>query len=303
MKLIDTTKISQQTLNDIFSYADKFANESHCDAFKNIVLGNCVSGPNTDIATSFELAFKRMGGDIININTMYSGVQLLAPDKYVLKKMENNSDIIILSHHCKDFLHNYAAGCNKVLVNCGTSNDDSPTQTLIDLYTIRQHFNYETTKINVLFVGNGNDNHSTQALIDILKKYENISIDYLPYYVGEISPDSSVTGYANIDKYDIVYFTRLQNERNDINEPYMLTSSIVNKMKKTGIVLYLSHQNEDVYHSLDKSMQSSHCVQMKHSIYIRMAVLYCLYFKRLDNTFDTLEYNYRAQLQSAIHSW
>ena len=307
MKLIDLKKMNYNNINTIFSYANKYVTEKDNDIFKGIILANCLFVPTTRTALSFDYAMKKMGGEVINLNKTSSSTIKGESDEDILKKMEQCANILILYHPCNDFLYKYAPYCKTVLINGGNSGDEDHTQALVDLYTIRKYFNYETTEINILFVGDIKHCQTIHMLVDLLKKYDNISIDYYPYFGCEYSPENNVTGYEDIHKYDVVYMTRIEKEQFENNnisiEPYILNASIVSKIKKTSIILHPLPCNEELHVSVDKCVQSKYFEQINNGLYIRMALIYCLYFKKLDNSFYTLEYNYRDQLQSEIHSW
>lgn len=307
MKFIDLKKMNYNNINTLFSYANKYSKEKKSDIFKGITMANCTFLLNNNRALSFEYAMKKMGGNVINVNKTSSSIINGESDEEILKKMEQCANIIVLHHPCKYFLKKYSVYCKKVLINGDNGDGEHSIQALLDLYTIRKYFDYENTSINILFVGDIKHCQTIHLLVDLLKKYDKINIDYYPYIGCERTPENNISGYEDIHKYDVIYMTRIEKERFENNnisiEPYVLNSTIVNKMKKTSIILHPLPCNEELHISVDNCTQSKYFEQNENGLYIRMALLYCLYFNKFDNTFYTLEYNYRDQLQSEIHTW
>ena len=74
-------------------------------------------------------------------------------------------------------------------------------------------------------------------------------------------------------------------------------------MKKNAIILHPLPRNNEISIEVDKDPRAKYFEQVKNGVYVRMAILYAILFKELDNTFYTEEYSYRNQLLSEIHYW
>ena len=73
-------------------------------------------------------------------------------------------------------------------------------------------------------------------------------------------------------------------------------------MKETAIILHPLPRNDEILIEVD-NIRAKYFEQVKNGVYVRMAVIYTLLFKELDNIFCTEEYNCRNQLLSEIHYW
>ena len=110
---------------------------------------------------------------------------------------------------------------------------------------------------------------------------------------------------ANTEKYDIFYCTRFQEERHNDNQydisAQQINENILNKMKKNAIIMHPLPRNYEISIEVDEDPRAKYFEQVKNGVYVRMAILYAILFKELDNTFYTEEYSHRNQLLSEIH--
>jgi len=98
--------------------------------------------PSTRTRTSFEIAGKRLSADVINVSTAGSSItkgetlldtartlQAMAPDVLVIRHKHSGSP-----HFLARFLKNTS------IVNAGDGMNEHPTQALLDLLSLMQHF-------------------------------------------------------------------------------------------------------------------------------------------------------------------
>ena len=156
----------------------------------------------------FSFSYVKNGGDVITLDKSSSSIQKGESDYDTLKTIEQYCDIIVIRHPSKEFIFNYASNCSKTIINGGNGDGEHPTQALLDLYTIKTNFIDEGIKI--LFVGDIKHSRTIHSLENLLSLYKNIDIDYFPYPSCEKESVNNITNYDNINKYDVVYMTRLQ---------------------------------------------------------------------------------------------
>lgn len=278
MNLLNTD-LDLDYINKIFRITNKLkdTNNDNSTLLKGFILCNCFFEPSTRTSLSFHSAMLRMGGDVITFNKSSSSIQKGESDYDTLKTIEQYCDIIVIRHPSKEFIFNYASNCSKTIINGGNGDGEHPTQALLDLYTIKSNFINEGIKI--LFVGDIKHSRTIHSLENLLSLYKNIDIDYFPYPSCEKESVNNITNYDNINKYDVVYMTRLQKERFDnsnINiDNFILTKDIVKNMKEDAIILHPLPRNEELDVSVDDCKQAKYLdEQMKNGVLIRMAILY-----------------------------
>jgi aspartate carbamoyltransferase catalytic subunit len=96
--------------------------------------------PSTRTQSSFELAGKRLGADVMNMSVASSSVkkgETLIDTAATLNAMR--PDIIIVRHHAAGAVHLLAQKVDCSVVNAGDGAHEHPTQALLDALTIRRN--------------------------------------------------------------------------------------------------------------------------------------------------------------------
>ena len=96
--------------------------------------------PSTRTQSSFELAGKRLGADVMNMSVSSSSVkkgETLIDTAMTLNAMR--PDIIVVRHHAAGAVHLLARKVDCSVVNAGDGAHEHPTQALLDALTIRRN--------------------------------------------------------------------------------------------------------------------------------------------------------------------
>lgn len=95
--------------------------------------------PSTRTRTSFELAGKYLGADVVNIATSSSSVVKGESLRDTLLTVEAmGTDIIVMRHEAEGAAQYAAQIAKPVIINAGDGAHEHPTQGLLDMFTIRQ---------------------------------------------------------------------------------------------------------------------------------------------------------------------
>jgi len=95
---------------------------------------------STRTQSSFEIAGKRLGADVMNMSVASSSVkkgETLVDTAATLNAM--HPDIIVVRHHAAGAVHLLAQKVGCSVVNAGDGAHEHPTQALLDALTIRRH--------------------------------------------------------------------------------------------------------------------------------------------------------------------
>ena len=167
---------------------------------------------------SFELAAKYMGGTVANMSASGSSVEkgeTLIDTGVTLDQM--GVDVIVMRHGMSGAPHLLAKHVNASVINAGDGMNEHPTQALLDLFTIREHFGrVEGLKIAII----GDVLHSRVARSDA---YGMLAMGAQVHFAGPstLLPD----GFAQIGvqvstdirealkNADVVMGLRIQKER------------------------------------------------------------------------------------------
>jgi aspartate carbamoyltransferase catalytic subunit len=121
---------------------------------------------STRTRTSFELAGKRLGADVINMSVAHSSVkkgETLLDTAMTINAM--NPDFIVVRHPESGAVQLLAEKVNCAVINAGDGTHEHPTQALLDALTIRQHKgSIEGLKVAIC----GDVSHSRVARSNIL---------------------------------------------------------------------------------------------------------------------------------------
>ncbi len=96
--------------------------------------------PSTRTQSSFEIAGKRLGADVMNMSVASSSVkkgETLIDTAATLNAMR--PDIIVVRHHAAGAVHLLAQKVDCSVVNAGDGTHEHPTQALLDALTIRRN--------------------------------------------------------------------------------------------------------------------------------------------------------------------
>ena len=253
---------------------------------------------STRTQSSFELAGKRLGADVMNMPVASSSVkkgETLIDTAMTLNAMR--PDIIIVRHHAAGAVHLLARKVDCSVVNAGDGAHEHPTQALLDALTIRNH----KKRIEGLTVAIcGDIAHSRVARSNI------ICLQQLGARVRLCAPPTLMP--AGVERYgvevftdmkkalegvDIVMMLRLQRERmngsfvpsvQEYFHYYGLDREKLAYAKDDALVMHPGPMNRGVEIASDVAdgAQSLIREQVEMGVAIRMAVLEAL-ARRLPN--------------------
>ena len=292
--------------------------------FPNKILINAFFEPSTRTSLSFETAMYKLGGNVINFNSIYSSMQKGESFEDTIKTLNTYGNAIVIRHSDPNMVENARKISSVPIINGGNGNGEHPTQALLDLYTIHKHLNnicrphhitylenyepsFDCEKLNILFIGDIKNSRTIHSLLYLLYKFNNVNIHFFPFEGcdpphGMIaktmhkckseSPLIKNKDELKIEDYDIIYCTRYQKERrNEFLKPnIIIDKEFMKKVKKNAIVMHPLPRNEEISPEVDDDPRCVYFKQMEHGILIRMAILSNLFCYQDMNTKGYIEY-------------
>lgn len=288
--LISTKQIeSQSQLENLFNLADIMKSETL--TFKERrVLAIVKNEASTRTRLSFEVAMKRLGGDVVNIQldettSIAKGETL----QDTIKTISQYVDAMTIRHSTKGIMENCVNWSSIPVINAGDGNGEHPTQALIDAYTIFKEFG-RLDNLNIMFVGDLENSRTVHSLIKLFclfkqnnfifvsnSSLENITHDCKCYKDFELS----LSKHGNT--LDVLYMTRFQKERHqsksfyEVVPYYKLTEENVKNLSSHCRVMHPLPRCEEIPTSFDSDHRATYFRQMNNGMYIRMALLYNLF--------------------------
>ncbi len=291
--LTGISELSKEDITTILDLADDYAKKMEqprfqSDALRGAVILTLFFENSTRTRTSFEIAAKRLGAEIVDWN----------PETSSLKKGETFHDTIItldamkpdgiIIRHSEYNAPSYvAARVSCSVINAGDSWREHPTQALLDAQTIRQHFK-SLDGLTVAIVGDiAHSRVASSNMILLAKMGAKVNI-IAPQALMPEKTSAPVDKFDNLQEglknADVVMTIRPQKERMEkvmiedesYFRDYGLTHEKLAYAKDSAIVLdpgpYL--RNVQISDALaDDTKRFFYAPQVKNGVATRMAVM------------------------------
>ena len=223
--LISIDQLSLQDVNDIHLSAEKFFKNSQNQSqeLAGKILVNFFFENSTRTRTSFEIAAKRMGAEVVNIDISLSSLkkgESIIDTAKTINAM--NPDFVALRHNSSGIVALLKQYISASLINAGDGTNEHPTQALLDSFVIRQHKkNLQNLKIAIC----GDVLHSRVARsnLKLLQKFgceirvitppTLITRDYKNWLRENWGVKVFESLAAGISGVDVVMMLRIQQER------------------------------------------------------------------------------------------
>lgn len=289
--IISIRDFSRNELIYILKVANKFE-KNNKPILNGKILATLFFEPSTRTRLSFESAMNRLGGKVIGfadakVSSASKGESLHDS----IKVIEGYCDVIVMRHPIEGSARVAAEAANIPIINGGDGANQHPTQTLLDLYTIKKE-KKKITGLNVGFIGDLKYGRTVHSLADALSKFNCnlffISPDALKMPPGLLEElDERGTKYTvtddlnKVSRYlDVLYATRIQKERfadpieyERVKNSYVLGPKLLRKTKKDIIILHPLPRVNEISPSLDKYKQAVYFKQAHNGVIVRKALL------------------------------
>jgi aspartate carbamoyltransferase catalytic subunit len=255
------------------------------------ILGLCFFEPSTRTRMSFDTAMKRLGGRTIDVGAVESSSvtkgETLADTMRVL---EGYADALVLRHPSEGAATMAAEFVDVPLVNAGDGAGQHPTQTLLDLYTIRENAGLDDITVGIMGdLKYGRTVHSLAAALtnfDIRQQFISPESLQLPRSVRYDLHESGaqVREHTDLDdvlpELDVLYVTRIQRERfPDENEyrkvagQYRVDTDDLRSANDPLTVLHPLPRVDEIAPEVDDTDHAKYFEQAHNGVPIRMALL------------------------------
>ena len=277
-------KLGEEIKND----PSKFAHE--CEGK---IMATLFYEPSTRTQMSFQTAMLRLGGRIIGFdNPSNSSVSKGETLKDTTKIVSSYADILVIRHPVSGAAKGAALTAGCPVINAGDGGHLHPTQTLTDMLTLK----IEKGRLSGLTIGmcgdliNGRTVHSLCKAISCFKDNKFIFISTpelrMPSYIKDVIIANGST-FEEVDtlegaigKLDVLYMTRIQEERFASREDYLAQKNTYvldrKKMldaKQDMIIMHPLPRVDEITVDVDDDKRAMYFTQAKYGVYARMALI------------------------------
>ena len=293
--LITMDDLSNKEIENLLDNAERLLpvakGDVHLPLLEGKVLANMFFENSTRTRMSFESAMKRLGGSVLNFSSAGSSVAKGETLYDTMQMIDGYADVAAIRHPRQGAAQYTADAIDIPVLNAGDGAGNHPTQTLLDLFTIREaHGTLEG--LNVVLVGDlryGRTVHSlSHALVRFGATLTLVSPDSLRM-PAEIVSDLTAGGAkvtettdlaGTIDEADVIYMTRIQKERfpdedeySKVAGIYMLTASDLAGAKGGMIIMHPLPRVNEIHPSVDATRHARYFQQAFNGVVARMALL------------------------------
>ncbi len=293
--LIDITDLSTCEIDNLIEVAEdiKSNKEKYLDKCKGKQLATLFFEPSTRTRLSFESAMLSLGGSVLGFSSASSSSTSKGESiADTIRTVGSYVDIISMRHP-QEGAAIIAANVSKVpIINAGDGSNRHPTQTLTDLMTIKS----EKGKLSNFCIGMCGDlkyGRTVHSLVAALSRYENIKYMFIspkelkmPEEVLSILKEKNIEYQEvesleeNISKLDILYMTRVQQERFEdkleyerLKDVYILNKEKLKNAKSDLTILHPLPRVNEISEDVDMDKRACYFKQVENGKYIRMALI------------------------------
>jgi aspartate carbamoyltransferase catalytic subunit len=286
---------SREMIDHILAAAEKMEpiarGEERSDLLSGKILAVLFFEPSTRTRMSFETAMLRLGGDVLNLGSVdASSIAKGETLADTIRVVDGYVDAIVLRHPKEGAAHLASEFSSVPILNAGDGAGHHPTQTLLDLYTIKRESHLEDLKIAL--AGDLKYGRTVHSLCYALSHYgaqitlispkelrmpEEIINDIIERGAKIKEVDTIEEAAGDVD---VLYMTRIQKERFPDPAEYR---KVANKLKINLETLKNAKPELKIMHPLprvneiDASVDATpHACYFKQAFYgvpVRMALL------------------------------
>ncbi len=306
--IISMNDMSKEEILEILEIAEKIENSSEeekLNFLKGKIIATLFFEPSTRTKMSFESAAFRLGAQVLQLPPLeQSSVKKGESFSDTIRMVESYSDVIVVRHPNDGAARLASTTSKKPVINAGDGSNQHPSQTLLDLYTIKEEKG-TLSNLSIAFVGDLKYGRTVHSLVKALTHFNptiyfvSPKILQMPTYLID-DLDKNNIKYEILedfrdclDKIDVFYMTRIQKERFPDVEDYQKVKgvyvinkeNILGKCKEDMIILHPLPRVDEISTDLDETKHALYFKQAKNGIPVRQAMM----MKVLDKVKDTFK--------------
>ncbi|MBY7649297.1 MAG: aspartate carbamoyltransferase catalytic subunit [Candidatus Liberibacter europaeus] len=288
---VSVKDLTVQDINYLLDRANEYLqNNKLNETLSGLTQINLFLEPSTRTQTSFEIAGKRLGLNVVNININNSSMKKgegLADTVTTLNSTRPN--IIVVRHPCSGAINSLIQKIKgTAIINAGDGIHEHPTQAILDAFAIR-HFKGQISNLCIAICGDIMHSRVANSNIILLNTMgARVRIIAPPTLIPNNISDMGVKVFHDMKEglrdVDVIMMLRIQHERiTDSSMPsmreysyiYSLNETNIKYAKKDAIVMHPGpvNRNCEISSNVVDGSQSIIQNQVEMGIAIRMAII------------------------------
>lgn len=287
--LITTKDFTNNEIEKLFDDARIFKDLQSNDLLNGKLIVTLFFENSTRTRSSFEIAAKRLGADVVNLEVQTSSTKKGETVEDTVSNLNAmKPDAIVIRHSDCGLPASLKSIVNCPILNAGDGKNAHPTQALLDLFTIIEYFNNDIKNKNIAIVGDIANSRVASSNLELLPRFGLNPILVSPKIFKLKSKFRTEKKLKKvIDEVDIIMSLRVQHERHNFNilpeelekkkKEYAKKYCITKKLIKDRDILILHpgpvNRNIDISDEILNDKRSKVLEQVSNGVAIRMAVL------------------------------
>ena len=291
--LIQPEDFSVREIDEILNLAEEIMKNP--SAYSRVCEGKLMATlfyePSTRTRLSFEAAMKRLGGEIIgfsepNSSSVSKGESLAD----TMRVVSGYVDVIVMRHPIAGAAAEAINYTSVPFINAGDGGNQHPTQTLTDLLTIKS-LKGTLNNHTIGLCGDLKYGRTVHSLVKAMIRYENNKFVFIspeelkmPNYIKEKIKSYSYYETTKLDeslnKLDLLYMTRVQQERfadkeeyERLKDTYILDKEKMEHANKKMLVMHPLPRVNEISTDIDSDKRAVYFKQATYGMYVRMALI------------------------------
>ncbi|MFB6160406.1 MAG: aspartate carbamoyltransferase [Haloferacaceae archaeon] len=291
--LISATQLSRRDVEAVLDRAREIARApaEWRGRHAGTVLALCFFEPSTRTRMSFDTAMKRLGGETVDMGSVESSsVKKGESLADTVRVIEGYADAIVLRHPSEGSARMAAEFVDVPLVNAGDGAGQHPSQTLLDLHTIRENNGLDDITVGIMGdLKYGRTVHSlAEALTNFDARMHFVSPESLRlprsvrYDLHDAGADvrEHETLDAVLPELDVLYVTRIQRERfpdeseyRAVAGEYRIDTGTLADAPPDMTVMHPLPRVDEIAPDVDETDHAHYFEQAHNGVPVRMALL------------------------------
>ncbi len=290
--LVSITDFTKEEILEIIELAADFEANPNQRLLDGKVVASLFFEPSTRTRLSFETAINRLGGRVIGFTDASSSSTTKGETlKDTTKMVSNYADLIVMRHPLEGSAR-YASEQSRVpIINAGDGANQHPTQTLLDLYSIKKTQG-TLDNLNIFMVGDLKYGRTVHSLLMAMSHFNPvfyfISPDELkmPQEYKWFLREKGIEYFEHrefseiIEQADILYMTRVQKERfadpieyEKVKNAYVLRNHMLSNTRDNLKILHPLPRVNEIHTDVDTNPKAYYFEQAENGVYARMAIM------------------------------
>ncbi len=290
--LVSIDDFSTEEILRILDLAEEFEKEPTNSLLEGKVVATLFFEPSTRTRLSFESAINRLGGKIVGFSD--SAVTSVSKGETLndtIRTVSNYCDLIVMRHPIEGSARFASEVASVPVINAGDGANQHPSQTLLDLYSIRKTQG-RLEDLNIFMVGDLKYGRTVHSLMMAMSRW-NTTFNFISPEELKM-PDEFKLYLDNlglkyyehndftdiISKADIIYMTRVQRERfsdpieyEKVKNVYVLRNTMLKKTKPNMRILHPLPRVNEIHQDVDSNDKAYYFEQALNGVFTRQAIL------------------------------